>query len=997
MTVVSAAFVLVFLSDRIWNTPDLVRAAVLGGGVVACLTMQVFWVYRWVLGQRSMTELALAIRRVERSLGDKVLGAVEIAEGRAPHSEDSPELCRAALAQVGRQVAGFDVERAVRRQRLIFASRCLFINAVIAMALLLAFPKASANAMLRLLKPFDGPPRFQFVELGGLPESMIVAQGEPSRLDIEVRYSSFLRPTRVIASVGGLRAVAEVVQGKATIEIPALTTPSAMVVELGDAHQTVAMRPEFRPFIRSAEAKVILPEYLGRNKAEAVEIKGSGFHVLSGSRVVLTAKANRALDRVSLPSGSVARVGDLRGEEVELAPFQVGDVEEVSLELTDENGLSSKAPWTLMIRGKQDQGPRVEFVDLPLESAILETDIVSLKVDARDDFGIRNVGVKWKLIGSGQEIPDGTNDAFHAETGLTSERSISETFLFSPLVLEIPTDSTVEIHAYASDLAPDRSPSESLVHRIYVIDLVSHAEWLRGNMESLFRELEEVTRGQESVVMETDRLAALGRDRMFEDRTGEEAGQLAEEQERIARELSEMVREGAGNLREALRNPTFTEEALGKWADILGKMKETSDSSMKEASNFLNEAGESQDRASSLGQAQESATEALNELSQLQGKVNDGLDELEALTLAQRLKKLAESQDLLVKRLVQVVTEVIGLEETGLTEPQRKFETHVASDHLEQTKLAEVIQGEISRFFERTRKEAYGQVSREMDELKMPQALKEVSHSVNQNLVMKSVEDMNSWAGRFRGWSDLLKPEEEDKSEGGGEGQGQGFSQEELMKLMLAFMRLRSSQQDVRTNTDLLDQEGPDAENRTSRTVKLVTEQVDLTDRLDALRSANPVDVLDPVILEARSSMNESEKELSEGHLKHAHDQPQKDSLLLLTDIINLINEQSQNAAQQQQSGRSESMEMLLEMVEQGQGRPSMSVPSGATPGARAAAGQKGGNPGRTETSGNVAGREAASRRERSGTGGSQSVPVEFRNVMEGYYKVLDGLGKGGR
>lgn len=981
-----------FVLERFSSSPATLRwlglLLVVGGSLV----VQLRWAFRWGFSRRSATELAELIRRRFSGVGDRLLGAVEIVEGKVPNSELSPELCRAAVAQVGRQLEDVDFMEALDRKRVIQVNRGVMILGLVAATLVAAFPGASWNTCLRLISPSSQIAKYQFVEIMLSDEELVVPFGEPFSVEAKVGYRSFIRPSVASASLRGVGDWRSGVDsGNVSWELPGLTVSTTVEVSLGDAKETVNILLEHRPFIKNAKASVKLPAYLEEVGVETIDLKGSGLQVLEGSIVQIHGSPSRQLASVRTLSGpQEARLLD-EGRSLAIEGIRFDESNRWKINFTDVLGLTNRSPWSLSVRTRRDAAPRIELKDMPLESAILETDVISFSTQVRDDYAVKGVGIDWVLIGSTNQSANTPKPEFYFEPG-TKEKDLRESFLFSPMVQQIPTDSTIEVVGYATDYLPGRQRSESVVHRIYVIDLVQHAEWVRANMESLFQELEEVTRGQESVATEADRLAALSEEAMEEEATATDASEAAELQEKTARQLQQMIREGAQNLKEALKNPTFTEESLGKWAEVLKQMKETSEQSMSESAQSLDSASEASDqRAGELAEAQDAARQALEELSELQGKVNEGLDNMEALTLAQRLMKLSEAEAALKDRLVQVASEVVGLESPDLTEPQKKFETRIAESQKEETIKAQEVRVEISRFFERTQKPLYGDVSRAMDESRVEESLAALSEKVTGNLVMQSVGELHQWSERFEEWSKMLKPEE---SSGGGEGQGEGegASREDLMKMMLAFMRLRSSQMGVMQSTDLLAKEGKDAENLTLRSVKLVEEQARVTDRLDSIRSANPVEVLDPVIVETGGTMRQAERELADQHLDHAANGPMQQSVQLLTDIINLINEQAQQSQQQQSSSQSEAMEMLLQMVEQEGGKPSTPMPGGAKPGMTATPGSGSGSPTGRGNGGNAFGADGTRRSAKRGTGSSQSVPVEFRGMLEGYFKALESL-----
>ena len=123
-----------------------------------------------------------------------------------------------------------------------------------------------------------------------------------------------------------------------------------------------------------------------------------------------------------------------------------------------------------------------------------------------------------------------------------------------------------------------------------------------------------------------------------------------------------MAKEGMKTLREAVRNPIFSESSIREWSKNLQQMKQLSEQQMQEAAKSLKNAQQKGEaRAQNLDQAQKKEEEILQALSEMQKNVNQGLDQLQALTLAQRLRKLGSEEKKIETELLKMVSETIGL------------------------------------------------------------------------------------------------------------------------------------------------------------------------------------------------------------------------------------------------------------------------------------------------------------------------------------------------
>ena len=149
----------------------------------------------------------------------------------------------------------------------------------------------------------------------------------------------------------------------------------------------------------------------------------------------------------------------------------------------------------------------------------------------------------------------------------------------------------------------------------------------------------------------------------------------------------------------------------------------------------------------------------MDKLQKLQQLTNSGLDNLAALTIAQRLQRLAGEEEGLVSQLRSVITETIGLKTYQLQERHCLMNTRLSGAQ-ELSRDAENIQKEIGRFFDRTRKENYGQVNAEMKPIGLE--LAGISGLIKDNIAMETMQDLHVWMTKLKTQADMLQPPEAD-------------------------------------------------------------------------------------------------------------------------------------------------------------------------------------------------------------------------------------------
>ena len=74
------SYVLLFVSDRFWDTPSALRAVFTLAGAGVSLVFIAGWLRQWIWRRRDYRALANLVQRHHRRLGDRLLGIVELAD-----------------------------------------------------------------------------------------------------------------------------------------------------------------------------------------------------------------------------------------------------------------------------------------------------------------------------------------------------------------------------------------------------------------------------------------------------------------------------------------------------------------------------------------------------------------------------------------------------------------------------------------------------------------------------------------------------------------------------------------------------------------------------------------------------------------------------------------------------------------------------------------------------------------------------------------------------
>ena len=981
------SFLVVFISDRLVDTVAPIRFAILVAGLVLAGLALLRWIFRWVLSPPGVKYLAVLVQKRYRQLGDRLLGIVELANESARPANFSEELYGAAIDQVATDALSYDFEGAVatRLVRRLVAGGVVLTLVFILLGLLV--PGAAANAFVRWATPHRETPRYTLVRISDLEASGVVVHGEPFQALAKVEYLSFWKPRFVQARFGNEPLLdAEVRDGMIHVSVPSQHEPRKLSLVLGDASDELEIEPVLRPKLVEIGAEAKLPAYLGYPDQD-LKIAGGVLEVLEGSEVKLKGEISRELESVQLSLGETQRL-DLA---VEGATFQsdaldLTNLYDASLQWRDSLGLENTNAWNFTVRHAADQEPMIDLPELGFDTAILDTEVLAMRVVTRDDFGVNEFGLNWQTSAGPQPSQELLEDEFYDGSIDQSKTDLDITFYFSPSIYQIPAGATVEFKGFVTDYYPERKPVESAVYRVHIVSSAEHAELIRSRLESLLTNLEEISRLQEALAAATEDLQAnpdldpAAIENRLQDQLDDQAMNAAQ--------LSQLAQQGLETLREAMRNSKFSDEMMEEWTKTMSEMQSLAQQKMSQAAKSLNAAKQSpKSRSQNLADAQQTQEEILDALQEMQSDVNEDLDQMEAMTIAQRLRAIGSEQTSIEESLMKQAAETIGLFPDELAPRFQAANEKLSEIQTKAGEESKIIEEEISRFFERTEREAYGEVSKGMKESDVMEKLLAIRGLIKDNVTMQATEDLAAWAKQFEDWAEILEPEpSDDPSSGGGGGGGGGEDELDLTKHLMALLRVRESELTLRVQTRLLDGKKAEPDFVEEQIGELSASQVTIQDRLVDVLMENPLPDLDKVLDEAHVEMDRVLEFLSQNETGDPTVQGETRAINTITDAINIINEQAQKKSSSS-SSMSQQMAMMMQMAAMGKGQAMSQTPSGS------------GNPAGGDTNqeaegqeGEVRGAADDARGVSRGAGMTDNLPTEFRHVFEHYYRELEQL-----
>lgn len=567
----------VLLLDRLVDTPPVWRAVLLVAGAAGWgAWLPAIW-HDWVWRMRTLEQVARLLRRAYPRLGDQLLGIVELAR----NASGSPALIRAAFQQADQKLAGQDWHGAVpRTSSLVWGGALGGLAALTATAAMLA-PAAVGNAALRWLAPWRDTPRYTFAQTKELPERMVVPYGEDFEVRMELREESPWKPDRAVARMEG-RLPVEAQRdesGRYALKLPPAKTQKEVRLEVGDERKQIEVVPQTRPELLSVRARVRLPDYLRREEDTEKEVRDGTVSLLRGSRARLELEASRALKEAVMDGQAVT----VREGKILTRPLQVMESFESSLTWKDTVGLEAKEPLRLRVEAVEDMAPRITAKISEGDAVVIATEVVQFDLQAVDDFGVREVGLRW--------VGDRQSGSKLVAAGDPRMRELTAVATFCA-EREGVKPQTLSLMAYVLDYLPNREPSVSRSFVLHVLNAEQHLLWLSEEMGKWFRRAEEVYDRERQLHAANRELQKLSGDELAKEENRRRLQVQAEGEHANAQRLDRLIRSGEELAGQAARNEEFDAGRLDHFAKTLEMLREMAQGRMPAIASLLQEAAQ---------------------------------------------------------------------------------------------------------------------------------------------------------------------------------------------------------------------------------------------------------------------------------------------------------------------------------------------------------------------------------------------------------------------
>ena len=582
---VVVSYLAVFALDRVMDTPSSVRLAVFLVAVGGCAFVPVY-LHRWIWCHRRFEQLARLVSRKLPLVGDQLLGIIELVRSESEQKR-SRVLVEAAIGQVANETAKRDLQAAIPHPRYRAWAWLAGVPTAVAVLMLCLFPAAAANAWARFVAPWQSIPRYTFTMVEPLPERLVVAHGEPVTVSVSLLEGTQSKPSRGTVQLGSqLPVTAELRDGRYEFALPAQIDAAWLQLHIGDAQQRVRVEPMLRPELSSVVADVQLPEYLQRPHPIHKDVRGGTVSLVNGSVATFTVTTNRNLSSALIDGQAATTLAAC----VTSLPTKIETSRKVAFQWRDEFGLGGQEPFTVSITAREDESPSLSCEDLPRQKIVLDSETLTFKVRAQDDFGIKVVGIEWQGADKNYVSKPAKGERLLA-AGATDKELLELAGTFCAKTLEIEPQ-PLNVRLFVEDYFPGRSRTYSATYLLYVLSADQHSIWITEQLSKWHRQSLEVRDREMQLHHTNQQLRLLTAEELDEpdNRRKIEAQSAAERAN--GRRLTGLVTGGEELVRQAMRNPEFGVGHLEKWAEMLQILKDISGNRMPNVADLLKQSAQ---------------------------------------------------------------------------------------------------------------------------------------------------------------------------------------------------------------------------------------------------------------------------------------------------------------------------------------------------------------------------------------------------------------------
>ncbi|MCE2438253.1 MAG: hypothetical protein J4F39_02385 [Candidatus Latescibacteria bacterium] len=712
----SCFVVLLYLETVLYLSPA-VKVAVEGAAALSVTGLAVWYCFRPFFLSPSPEDVALQVEQAFGGLQQRLISALQL-RGRGKDAGYSTPLVNAAVVQANEVLAELNLDPLVPRAQ---ALRTAALCGALGLAILVAFvilPGPLTAAAGRLAYPTTAFVRPPETYISVHPGSAEIIGGEPLAITATLTGLVPLRAHVLLREEDAWTPLElSVRNGRTVHRIPAVTRSFHYRLRANDAITpvfTVTAKP--RPMAVQIRHDNRYPAHTGLEEDRNVD--GGDIVAVAGTSTALHIQSSLPLSGAEIvfddSSASMAKV------EGRFASFNlnVRQNRRYTIALRDTHDIASANPVEYRIVALQDHPPEIRLLRPGKDTELGEDMRVPLFVEARDDFGVSRIEIRYRLSDGEAEAPL----AFPLDEPGAGE--LTQTYVWDLSSLDLlPGDRVVfRLRAYDGNTVSGPGITETPAFTIRFPSLLEiHRQAQRAHEEGLDR-MTAIREEGEAVRERLEEIAQrLLKERQMQWQHGKELETAIDDQANASEKLgkvSEKLEETLGRLQQS---GLLGDETLQKLNQIQELLSEIESPRLKEAMEELRGAMQRVD-----SKAVEEALKAFRgEQEGFQRSLERTIALLRQLRTEQALEALAQSLEALSREQRRVVDNIGDPRvSSSLAGPQDAIARRTASfvDELAQTA------GKMGEYPEAS--DELGRLADRFETQRIPERMRGVSHDL---------------------------------------------------------------------------------------------------------------------------------------------------------------------------------------------------------------------------------------------------------------------------
>ena len=430
--------------------------------------------------------------------------------------------------------------------------------------------------------------------------------------------------------------------------------------DVTSAHFQITVNEE--PIVKTFQLELTYPPYT-QLPSQQLDTNVGDVEVLHGTEITFTGVSNKLLSEAHLifQNSDPVNINVEDGTNMK-GSFIAEQASTYHIHIQDEHGLSNKVPLTYTLNVFKDAAPQVNIIE-PGKDLVLDTDlIVSLKVDATDDYGLQNVQLVYRIQKDDfnpikttlKHVPHNTSPPLTTQF-LTYDWDITPIGLFpgetlSYYVQAIDTDDVS---------GPNIGKSRTYTLRFPTLDelyegIASEQEAEQQSLDEIYDEQAEATGAVENILEKLRKFKELSL-------TDEKLlKQVVDSQKQIEEKANDLIDSMQQTTTDMEKNELFEPETIQKYQELQELMKEALTEEQREILKQLGEALAKQElsqQESDLAQANFNQEQFQQQLERLKSLYEQLILQQKLEAAAKQAQQLAEQQKTLMDSLDTAVSE----------------------------------------------------------------------------------------------------------------------------------------------------------------------------------------------------------------------------------------------------------------------------------------------------------------------------------------------------